>query len=310
MTNKPVRIATRASALALWQANHMADLIRQSAPDRTVELIHVHTKGDRDQTGALRTFGGTGVFTREVQHAVLNDEADLAVHSLKDLPTQTVDGLQLACVPERASVDDALVLPKGTSINSLDELPQGAVIGTGSPRRQAQLKFVRPDLQMQEIRGNVGTRLQKVDDGEFDAIVLAVAGLERLGLAERISLRLCAPTVYPAVGQGALALECRANDTDTARLLNSLTHEPTHAVITAERTLLATLQAGCHAALGVSNSVEGEELTLEGVLLDAEGTERIKQTACGSIKDPQAVGIALANALLKLGGQRLLDQET
>ena len=309
MPSRSVRIATRASALALWQSNHVAQLIADSNPGCEVELVHVTTKGDRDQTGALRTFGGLGLFTREVQRVVLEGAADLAVHSLKDLPTESVDGLVLAGIPPRASVDDALVLPRGQTLASLDELPQSATVGTGSPRRQAQLKFARPDLELREIRGNVGTRIQKLDDGEFDAVVLAAAGLERLDLADRISLRLTPPLVFPAVGQGALGLECRADDTATQQILQQISDVETRAVVSAERTLLRTLRAGCHAPLGVCCSLRENELSMEGVLLDAAGTERINQTACGSKSDPQAVGIALANALLKSGGQRLLDQE-
>jgi len=308
-----LRIATRASQLALWQANHVADLIREARPDVDVELVEVTTTGDQDQQEALRTFGGVGVFTREVQRAVLDKQADLAVHSLKDLPTELVEGLHLAGVPERAPIYDALILPDGsnqeTPDNPLDILPEKARIGTGSVRRQAQLLHARPDLQLLEIRGNLDTRLKKLDEGESDAIVLAQAGLERLGWADRITALLQPPMMYPAVSQGALGLECRHDDELATAILQQLTDPVTHARIIAERTLLASLRAGCHAPLGVLTSLADEQLTLEAVVLSVDGKERIHTTHSLPVTQPVELGEAVATALQKLGATRLIDTE-
>ena len=293
-----IRIATRKSALALWQANYLADRLRNLPSKPVVELVPIVTTGDTNQTDALRQFGGTGVFTREVQKAVLDERADLAVHSLKDLPTLSSDGLVLAAVPEREQRCDALLLPQSKeAIKSLDEFPQGAKIGTGSPRRQAQLLHLRPDLELTEIRGNVDTRIRKLDEGQYDAIILAEAGLRRLELADRISLLLTPPAVYPAVSQGALGIECRDSDDATRELLRQIICATTHAEVLAERSLLRTLRAGCHAPLGAWVEVDGDQLTLTGVLLSLDGTTRIEQTASGSVANAEQVGIQVAELL-------------
>ncbi len=308
---KPLRIATRASALALWQAEHVAELLRAAGGGRDVELVRISTHGDREQTEALHQMGGVGVFTREVQKAVLDNRADLAVHSLKDLPTQSAQGLTLAGVPSRAAVFDALVLPAGQAAESgWDAIPKKAKIGTGSLRRQAQLLHHRGDLQLLEVRGNVHTRLEKLDQGKYDALVLAVAGLERLNLADRISLRLGPPEMYPAVGQGALGIECRANDAKTIKLLKAITDPLAFAAITAERMLLAEMEAGCHAPLGALSTVRGDQLQLEAVVLDPAGTNRIAAAATGSCKDPAALGKQLAAELLKRGAERLMNADS
>lgn len=313
MPDRVLKIASRASKLALWQAEHVkAGLEAATADDEiplTVEIVHVSTTGDQNQTDALRQFGGTGVFTREVQHSVLAGDTDVAVHSLKDLQTDPTDGLVLAAVPEREVTDDALLLPNGKQISTLDELPEGSRIGTGSPRRQAQLLHSRPDLQMLEIRGNVGTRIRKLDEGEFDAIVLAVAGLTRLELTERISLHLNPPDVYPAVGQGALGLECRSDDSETQQLLQRLTDPNALAQVTAERALLSTLRAGCHAPLGAETTITDGQITLTAVLLSADGSERLQQSAKGSVDDAEQIGREVATALLEAGGDRLVAAE-
>ena len=308
MSQLILRIATRKSPLALWQANYTADRLRQLPAQPTVELVPIVTSGDTNQTDALRQFGGTGVFTREVQKAVLDGRADLAVHSLKDLPTQSADGLLLACVPERAPRCDSLLLPVGgPAVTSLQDLPAGARVGTGSPRRQAQLLHHRPDLQLSEIRGNVDTRLRKLDEGQYDAIILAEAGLGRLGLAERIGLVLAPPLIFPAVSQGALGIECRADDTVTGDLLAQLACPVTTAEVLAERSLLRTLRAGCHAPLGVWCSVEQQQLTLTGVLLSHDGSTRLEQTVCGMATEPEVAGQQVAEQLLGCGAESLLQ---
>jgi hydroxymethylbilane synthase len=311
MTDNILRIATRTSALALWQANYMSDRIRSLSNAPEVELVRIVTSGDQNQTDALRQFGGTGVFTREVQKAVLDGRANLAVHSLKDLPTQSADGLKLACVPERAPRCDALLMPASHGpLGSLDDLALGARIGTGSPRRQAQLLHLRPDLQLMEIRGNVDTRLRKLDEGLYDAIILAEAGLRRLGLQDRISLLLEPPVLFPAVSQGALGIECRDNDKRTQALLSEITCPQTMAEALAERSLLRTLRAGCHAPLGVWCDVSSDRLRLTGVLLSLDGARRIEQSAEGPGDRPEQIGIEVADHLLASGAAELLNNTT
>ena len=325
-TARTVRIATRRSNLALWQAEHVAGLIRSSRPEIHVELVHVVTEGDRDQQTPLASLGGTGVFTREVQRAVLDGRADLAVHSLKDLPTASAEGLILAGVPARASAVDLLVLPvppdsqdtpaattpavdhePQTATDALDMLAEGAVVGTASLRRQAQLLHARPDLRTCVIRGNVETRLRKLDAGECDALVLAEAGLSRLNLlAGRQCFRLVPPLMYGAVGQGALGLECRSTDDRVRELLGELSVTGDLAAVTAERRVLHDLRAGCHAPLGAVSRVEGEQLSLECVVLATDGTTRIHAAATTSIDEPDALGRLVAGQLVEQGVAELL----
>lgn len=308
MNGHTIRIATRASQLALWQANHIASLLRQQSDVAEVELVQVSTQGDRDRSEPLRQFGGLGVFTREVQNAVLEDRADLAVHSLKDLPTKSEQGLALAGIPARGPVFDVLVVPQSSSANSIDDLPQNARVGTGSPRRQAQLKHLRPDLDLREIRGNVETRLRKLDEGEYDAIVLAEAGLVRLGLSDRGFVRLSPPAMFPAVAQGALGLECRESDAEVCELLERLSDRETRVAATAERALLSELRAGCHAPLGALSQIENESLSLSAVVLSLDGAERLHAECTGSVEDPISVGRHLAELLREQGVDLLLAQ--
>ncbi len=306
-SSQTIRIATRASNLALWQAHHIADLIRQTAPSVIVELIHVSTTGDRDQTERLRDIGSFGVFTREVQNAVLDGRADVAVHSLKDLPTEPVPGLVLAATPVRGATADALILPAGAAGPAgIQSLPAGARVGTGSPRRQAQLRFLRCDLVLSEVRGNVETRLRKLDEGHYDALVLATAGLTRLGLAGRISCELAPPEMFPAVSQGAVGVECRTNDESVRRILAQITDPPTLAAATAERSLLSTLRAGCHAPLGVSTTVQGDVLQLEAVILPQDGSQRWMACASALAEDATALGQQVAQLLFVQGADRVL----
>lgn len=301
-----IRIATRGSALALWQARYVAELLCQAHPQWQVELVEVTTSGDRVQTQPLRSFGGTGAFTREVQAAVLEGRADLAVHSLKDLPTEAVAGLVLAAVPPRGDTDDALVLPPGSTLAGWEALPAGARVGTGSPRRQAQLRAMRPDWQIEEIRGNVPTRLRKLDAGEYDALVLAAAGLTRLELAARISQRLQPPLMFPAVGQGAIGIECRASDDTVRTLLAAITDPPTWAAVLAERALLSTLRAGCHAPVGVATACTTGLLRLQAVVLSRDGTRRWLAEATRCPEEAIALGVAVAEELLRQGAAEVL----
>lgn len=306
MSNSSIRIATRSSKLALWQAEHIKALIESTSAGTTVEIIHVKTIGDQNQTDALREFGGQGVFTREVQVAVLDERTDIAVHSLKDLPTQESSGLALAGIPDRAPVFDAILLPEGSSLKGLDDIPEGARIGTGSPRRQAQLLHHRPDLKMLEIRGNVDTRIRKLDEGEYDAIVLAEAGLRRLGLEDRISFLLSPPMIFPAVGQGAIGIECREDDERVRETLAKITNPEVLSATTAERSLLYELRAGCHAPLGCESRVDGDQISLTGVLLSLDGKTRLEETATGNLSNAKDVGAEVAAALVAAGGEKLL----
>lgn len=298
----PIRIATRASRLALWQAGHVAALLRQAAPEAAVEIVPISTIGDRDQTGSLRDLGGFGAFTREVQRALLDHRADLAVHSLKDLPTVPTAGLILAAVPERGDAADALVFPESqTGRLELTTLAPGARIGTGSLRRQAQLRYVRPDFQLREVRGNVETRLHKLDALEYDALVLAAAGLTRLGFTDRISRRLDPPLMYPAVGQGALGLECRRDDASLLGILAAVDDPPTHAAVAAERSLLFALEAGCHAPVGAATRVAGDQLILEAVVLSPDGRTRLHALCEAPLAQAEELGRQVAAALLLQG---------
>jgi len=309
VTSGPIRIATRGSNLALWQANHIAARLRREASRRDVELVHVSTTGDRDRTAPLSSLGSFGVFTREVQRAVLDGRADLAVHSLKDLPTDAVDGLILAAVPERESRFDVLVLPPDIATAGavdVQSLPTGAKIGTGSLRRRAQVLHTRPDVTMLDVRGNVETRIAKLADGQFDALILAEAGLRRLSLERHIACVLRPPLMFPAVGQGALGIECRSEDDDIRSLLESINDPPTQAAVRAERSLLAALRAGCHAPLGVFTEQTGETLTLEAVVLSQDGRDRLHANAAGTIDDPAALGHHVAEKLRQLGADDLI----
>ena len=300
----PLRLATRASALAMWQANHVASLLRD-AGGIACELVPVSTLGDRDKSQPLASLGGAGeagqgVFTKEVQRAVLAGDADFAVHSLKDLPTTPTAGLVLAAVPGRGPTADVLVSPKGTAIASLADLSPGATVGTGSPRRAAQLRHHRADLRTTPIRGNVETRLSKLDAGEYDAIVLAEAGLVRLALADRVGVRLRPPIMWPAVSQAALGIECRTDDVATIATLRAIDDPSTHRRVNAERDLLQTLRAGCGAAVGVRSRL-GERLHLEAVVLDLDGSHRL--IAAGSGPD---IGTQLGERLLDRGAADLI----
>ncbi len=305
-----LRIATRASALATWQAEHVAQQLRGAG--HAAELVLVSTQGDRDRNSALSTFGGVGVFTREVQQAVLDGRADLAVHSLKDLPTEPTAGLMLGAVLARAPRCDALLLPEGRPCSSLAELPPAARIGTGSLRRQAQLLSHRPDLRLGEIRGNLDTRLRKLDEGEFDAIILAEAGLRRLGWDRRISLVLAPPVMYPAVGQGAIGIECRANDESTLKVLATLDDATTRTEVTAERACLGALRAGCHAPVGAWSRVESTEtegpsrLHFEAVVWSRDGSRSVRASVNGDAGDAESLGREAAGELLRGGGDALL----
>ena len=278
--DRPIRLGTRASPLARWQAEWVtAALARHGFK---VELIPITTRGDQEQSGPIeRIAGGQGVFTKELQRALLDGRVDLAVHSLKDLPTEPVAGLCLAAVPEREACGDALVSALRVT---LDQLPQGAMIGTGSLRRRAQLLHVRPDLQFADVRGNVDTRLRKLAEGQFAALILAEAGLKRLGLMEHITEVLPKSIILPAIGQGALGLETREDDGPTRTAVGLLDDPQTHCAVLAERTLLATLRGGCLAPVGAFGRVESDrQLHLDAVVLSRDGRKKLVASGVATV---------------------------
>jgi hydroxymethylbilane synthase len=297
-----LRIGTRASKLARWQADWVAARLQQTG--QAVEIVEITTEGDVQQQGPVADIGAPGVFTKEIQRAMLSGAVDVAVHSLKDLPTDLVAGLVLAAVPPRESPADVLV-SKGSM--KLDELPGSARIGTGSLRRQAQLRYVRRDLKILNIRGNVDTRVRKLEAGEFDAIVLAEAGLKRLGLAARITQVLPFDVMMPAVGQGALGIECRADDAAALTVLKSIDDAETHAAVLAERSLLAHLSGGCLAPIGALGQVQNGFLQLVAVVLSPDGSERLAASDAAPAEDAERLGEHVAHTLLAQGAAELIS---
>jgi hydroxymethylbilane synthase len=299
----PLRIGTRGSPLALWQAHHVAALIKTLAPQEPVELVEIQTTGDQVRDVPLAQVGGDGLFTKEIQRALQTGAVDVAVHSLKDLPTFAVEGLTLAAVPRRGPTGDAFV---STRHRSFAALPQGATVATSSLRRRAQLLHRRPDLNLVNIRGNVETRLRKLDEQGLDATILAQAGLERLGLGNAITEILDPTWMLPAVGQGALGLECRSADGRTRALLAPLNDAATRAAVLAERALLRGLGGGCQVPIGAATGVEGERLTLRGVVIDVDGKRRVEATLQGVAGAAEELGQRLAEQLLAGGARALL----
>ncbi len=298
----PLRIGTRGSPLALWQAHHVQGLLR-AVTDRPVELVEIETSGDRVRDVALTQIGGDGVFTKEIQRALLAGQVDVAVHSLKDLPTTHVEGLTLAAVPARGPVGDVFVSRRH---EHFDALPSGAVVGTSSLRRRAQALHRRPDLRLVNLRGNVETRLRKLETEGLGAIILARAGLERLGLAGHVTEVLDPAWMLPAVGQGALGLECRADDRATLALLGPLNDAPTRGAVLAERAMLRGLGGGCLVPIGALAGVRGAELSLRGVVLPPDGTRCVEAEAAGPADQPEELGRRVAEALLARGAAELL----
>ncbi len=301
-----LRLGSRSSKLATWQAKHIQSEL--ALKNIEVEIVYISTEGDQS-TQSLQDFGGQGAFTKRIQTALLDSEIDFAVHSLKDLPTESVEGLFLGAVPEREVTQDVLVCNK---YDSIQELPAGALIGTGSFRRQAQLLNRRPDLRVADIRGNVDTRLRKLDEEEFDALILARAGLTRLELTERITEVIPIDYMLPAIGQGALGLECRSDDAATIESLRIIDDSQSHIEVVTERALLRELRAGCLAPVGAHAKIKDRVLYLEAVVLSQDGTERVhgEQVEDGRIdlESGAALGVALAKSLVANGAEKLLKK--
>ena len=298
-----LKIGTRQSLLALWQSNHIAACLRKQYPDCEVVLKKIVTKGDRILDVPLAQIGGKGLFTKEIEEDLLSGEVDLAVHSLKDMPTVLPEGLCLTAITERANVGDAFVSNK---YNSFAELPLGAVVGTSSLRRKAQLLAARPDLTIRDLRGNVDTRLRKLDEGLYDAIILAAAGLERLGHGDRIKAVIPSNVCLPAVGQGALAIECRTNDAEVRQMLDFLNDVPTVYATNAERAFLGLLEGGCQVPIGVHADVEGDKIKIEAIIAALDGSTVLRDTVEGPASDAVALGQALGRKMLANGGQEIL----
>ena len=301
-----LRIATRKSPLALWQASHVRDQLLSRHPGLEVELLGMVSRGDQLLDSPLAKVGGKGLFVKELETALLDGAADIAVHSMKDMPMALPQGLRLGAVCAREDPSDAFV---SNRCGSLSELPPGSVVGTSSLRRECQLRRRHPDLRVQFLRGNIDTRLQKLDEGEYDGILLATAGLLRLGLGERVSERLAAETFLPACGQGAVGVELRDNDPDTAALMAPLQHEPTARCVRAERALSARLQGGCQVPLACFAEYQGEGiLWLRGMVGRRDGSEILCAESRASHDDPEALGIAVAEDLLGQGAGALLAE--
>ena len=303
---KPLRIGTRGSALALWQARSISESLRIITGIES-ELVIVKTSGDKFQQTKFSDMGTKGVFIKELEDALLERRVDLAVHSMKDVPTEIPDGLTIAAICKRHDVRDALLSSSGASLQSL---PAGSRVGTSSLRRKSQLLYVRNDLQILDLRGNVDTRIEKLKRGDYDAIVLAKAGLDRLGLSANITEVLPTEVCLPAAGQGAIGIETRADDADTLRILAALNDADTRSGVDAERALLAGLEGGCQVSIGAWGRVESDKLVLEVVVLSPDGSQRLKDKSWGTPEEAALLGEKVAAKMLEQGAAALLARES
>ncbi|HJO11020.1 MAG: hydroxymethylbilane synthase [Gammaproteobacteria bacterium] len=299
-----VRIATRQSPLALWQANFVKNSLEATHPGLSVELLTMTTRGDKILDTPLARIGGKGLFVKELEHALLEDRADIAVHSMKDVPMEFPDGLGLAVICEREDPSDALVSNQFTSFAAL---PADAVVGTSSFRRACQLRQLRPDLQITDLRGNVGTRLAKLDSGNYDAIILASAGLLRLELAERIAERLAYSHCLPAGGQGAVGIECRSEDSSVLQLIDCLHHQETATRVTAERAVNFRLQGGCQVPIASFAEITGDELYLRALVGAPDGSRIMRSEISGNPQQAEQLGQTVAEDLLSQGADEILQ---
>lgn len=302
-------IGSRGSKLALWQAEWVRERLSQLHPLKSISIEIIKTSGDVMKDAPLAVIGGKGVFTKELEEALLDERIDMAVHSLKDLPTIIPQGLAIAAITEREDARDALVLRQGLVIEqpSIKHLPEGCVVGTSSPRRLSQLKHLRPDFSVKELRGNVDTRLRKLDAGEYNAVILASAGLRRLGLAHRISAPIEIEEMLPAVGQGALAVETREQDEETVTMLALLDDQQTRAACVAERALLRALGGGCQLPIAAHAVVQDNHLRLDGLVAEISGETIIRDSLNGVAADAEQLGKELALRLRERGAESLLS---
>jgi hydroxymethylbilane synthase len=303
-----LRIASRRSQLAMVQTHWVRDELSRAHPDLTIQIEAMATQGDKILDVALAKIGDKGLFTKELEAQMLVDRADIAVHSLKDLPTTLPEGLVLGCITEREDPADALVVHARHRERTLATLPEGAVVGTSSLRRLAQLRHHYPHLRFQDVRGNVITRLEKLDAGEYDCLILAAAGLGRLGLGDRIHELIDPAISLHAVGQGALGIECRQGDERVQAWIGVLEHRPTALRCRAERAFLRHLEGGCQVPIGVNSRLEGEQLVLTGMVASLDGLRLIRDEARGEQADPEAIGLALAERLRAQGAGEILEE--
>ena len=301
---KVLRIGTRASLLALTQSTWIKKQIEALYPQTQVDLVSISTKGDRILDVPLAKIGGKGLFVKEIEDALLDETVDIAVHSMKDVPTVLPTGLHIGIVPPREIPQDAFIANR---FSSLAELPLGAAVGTSSLRRQSQLALLRPDLRITALRGNVDTRLRKLDEGVYDAIILAGAGLKRLGMAHRITALLDTDQMLPAIGQGSLAIELRCKDTELLEALQSLHHAPTALAVAAERAFLLRLEGGCQVPIGAHATVLEDQVRLTGLIASVDGSQCVKDTMTAPSSQATELGVQLAESLLRKGGKAILD---
>jgi hydroxymethylbilane synthase len=305
MKNNIVRIGTRGSALALYQANQVKLSIETNFPDVQAEIVIIHTKGDKILDVALSKIGDKGLFTKELEVALLGDEVDMAVHSLKDLPTFFPEGLQLGAVLPRAEVRDALVSKNG---KTLKELGSGDVIATSSLRRKAQLLAYNPDFKIVDIRGNVNTRLSKMDNGYCDAMIMAAAGLQRLNLDERITEIINPENIIPAVSQGIIAVETRSDDERIATVMRGINHPQTMQIALAERAFLKAMDGGCQVPIGCYSDVSGDEIVFTGFVSDLKGEKTIRLSQKGQLNDARAIALEISDQMAEQGAKEILDE--
>ena len=302
--SKTIRIATRKSPLALWQAEEVARQLKHYHPEINIELVTMKTQGDIILDTPLAKIGGKGLFVKELETGMLNGDADIAVHSMKDVPMMLPEGLHLSVIMERENPTDAFV---SNTVNSIDELPQNARVGTCSLRRQTQLKERRPDIQILDLRGNVNTRLAKLDNGEYDAIILASAGLMRLGFDDRIKHNISPEQSLPAIGQGAVGIECRDDDAEINALLTPLHHGETAIRVNAERSLNLRLNGGCQVPIGGFAELDGDQVRLRGLIGFPDGSKIFRSEKVGLHEHAYELGIEVAEELLAQGGGKVLN---
>jgi len=302
---KQIRIGTRASALALWQAEWVKSELEKKYPGMTVTLTKIKTTGDKILDVPLAMVGGKGLFVKEIEEAMLREEIDIAVHSMKDVPTFFPEGLHLGAITKREDARDALLSRNGVKFH---DLPKGATVGTSSLRRQAQLISIRPDLKIAQLRGNVDTRLRKLREGQFDAIILAAAGVKRLGLAEHVTEYIEPEISLPAIGQGALGIECRAGDRELNDMIAFFNHQESRVCVTGERALLRRLEGGCQVPIACYGTMKNGTLSLTGLVASVDGARVVKESIQGPPADAEKLGVTLAETLLSLGADVILKE--
>jgi hydroxymethylbilane synthase len=302
---KTLKIATRNSPLALWQAEHVKKQLLQAHSDLEVELVGMQTEGDRFLDAPLIAVGGKGLFIKELEQALLNGEADIAVHSMKDVTIDLPDDLALPVIMKREDTRDVFI---SNNYKQIEDIPDGTVVGTSSLRRQSQINALHSSISLKDLRGNVGTRLRKLDEGEYDAIILAAAGIKRLGLSNRITQLIPQSVILPAIGQGAIGIECRADDPEVHELIMPLNDHDTSLCVQTERAFSGRLYGGCQLPIAGQASITGNEITLHGLVARVDGSEVIKSEQNGGIADIDDIGTSLAETLLERGGDEILKE--